>query len=138
MLDWETKESQTFLNVSKITDPFRYKLNITTNQEQHPKVVDIPETFVYISGLNVKTRRVFNDHGRRYLVYRGSIDHREVAVLWRDISGWGEKDFQREKEFIATSKLTEGAEEVLVNGDSLIPAARSLDNDFKTRMFEEL
>jgi len=138
MLDWETKRSATLLNVSKLASPFTYKLNIIVNQEKQEKVLDIPETFSYLLGLNVKTRRVFNDDGRRYLVYRGSIDHREIAVVWRDIAGWLDKDFQRDKEFVIANKLTEDADEIQVNGDSLIPNAHSLDGIFKSRMFGEL
>ena len=32
-------------------------------------------------------------------------------------------------------KLTEGADEVLINGDSFIPNARALEPVFKARMF---
>jgi len=35
----------------------------------------------------------------------------------------------------ADHKLTEGADEVYVNGDSLIPGARALEGLFKARMF---
>jgi adenine-specific DNA-methyltransferase len=138
MLDWEAKQSVTFLNVSKLASPFSYKLNIIVNQQKQEKVVDIPETFSYLFGLNVKTRRVFSDDGRRYLVYCGSIDHREIAVIWRDIAGWQDRDFQRDKKFVAANKIAERADEILVNGDSLIPNAQSLDAIFKSQMFGDL
>jgi adenine-specific DNA-methyltransferase len=135
ILDWETKESDTFLSVAKLASPFTYKLNITEKQESKEKAVDLPETFAYLLGLHVNTRRVYNDNGRRYLVYRGNIDHREIAVIWRDIGGWADKDFSRDKEFVVENKLSQGADEVLVNGESLIPNANSLDPIFKSRMF---
>ena len=58
-------------------------------------------------------------------------------VLWRTTRDWGQKDFEADREFVAKHKLTEGAEDVYVNTDSFIPAARSLDPLFKRRMFEE-
>jgi adenine-specific DNA-methyltransferase len=36
---------------------------------------------------------------------------------------------------VIKQKLTEGADEVFVNGDSLIPNARALEPIFKARMF---
>lgn len=135
MLKWEAKESATLLNVEKLTSPFTYKLRITESQETCEKIVDIPETFAYLLGLHVKTRRALQDKNRRYVVYRGSIDHREVVVIWRDSAGWQKANYERDKEFVAEQKFTEVADEVFVNGDSLIPKARSLDGVFKSRMF---
>jgi adenine-specific DNA-methyltransferase len=138
MLEWETKESPTLLNVQQLASPFSYKLLITDGQETREKVVDIPETFAYLLGLHVARRLVFGDKDRRYVVYRGRIDHRQVVVIWRDTAGWEKKDYERDKAFAAEQKLTEGADEVFVNGDSVIPGARSLDPLFKGRMFAPL
>lgn len=135
MLKWEAKQSATLLNVEKLTSPFTYKLRITEGQETRDKVVDLPETFAYLLGLHVSTRRVFRDKDRRYLVYRGRIDHREFVVIWRNSAEWGKVDFERDKQFVNEQNLTEGADEILVNGDSVIPGARSLDGVFKARMF---
>lgn len=97
--------------------------------------MDIPETFSYLLGLHVSTRRVYDDSGRRYLVYRGRVDHRNVAVIWRETEGWGKADYERDKKFVTEKKLAENADEVFVNRDSLIPSARALEPIFKARMF---
>jgi len=138
MLAWETKESETLLNVEKLASPFSYKLTITGGEEAQDKQVDIPETFAYLLGLNVKTRRVYQDEERYYLVYRGNIDHREIAVIWREMSGWEKEDYERDKQFVEEQKLTEGTDEIFVNGDSHIPKARALESVFKSRMFGSL
>ena len=135
ILEWETKESDTLLNVQNIASPFSYKLKIIEGQESRPKTADLPETFNYLLGQSVKTRRVYHDKDRRYVVYRGSINHREIVVIWRDIADWGKKDFERDKKFTVEQKFTEGADEIFINGDSLIPKAKSLDGIFKSRMF---
>jgi len=135
MLHWETKASETLLNVEKLASPFSYGLTITNGQQTTQKTVDIPETFAYLLGLHVKTRRAHADRDRRYLVYRGCIDHREVAVIWRDTRGWDKNDYERDKKFVADQKLAQGADEVFVNGDSFIPGARALEPVFKSRMF---
>jgi len=135
LLDFETKGSATFLNVEKLASPFSYKLILHGGDETHEKVVDLPETFNYLLGLNVKTRHVHHDKDRRYLVYRGSVDHREVVVIWRETKGWTKKDLERDKKFVAAQKLVDGADEIFVNGDSFIPKAKALEPVFKHRMF---
>ena len=136
MLKWETRHSETLLNVEKLQAPFSYKLHLHRDGETRERTVDLPETFAYLLGLDVQTQRVYDDGGRRCLVYRGTLRNgRTVVILWRDITGWGVEDYEREAAFVAQQKLTAGADEVYVNGDSRIPGARSLDPIFKERMF---
>ncbi len=75
------------------------------------------------------------DGGRRYLVYGGRIDHRQIAVIWRETEGWQKADFERDKRFVAEQKLAESVDGVFVNGDSFISNARALEPIFKARMF---
>jgi len=135
MLKWETRASETLLNVEKLARPFSYKLHIHADGQTREKVVDILETFNYLLGLHVRTRRVHDDDGRRYLVYTGRLGHRLVVVIWRETEGWQKADLERDKKFVAEQKLTEGADEVFVNGDSFIPKAKALEPVFKARMF---
>jgi len=135
MLHWEARKSETLLNVEKLSRPFSYKLHIHADGQTSEKVVDIPETFNYLLGLHVSRRQMVYDKDRRYLVYRGRIDHRDVAVIWRETEGWTKKDLEQDKKFVAGQKLAEGADEVFVNGDSFIPNARALEPVFKARMF---
>jgi len=138
MLDWETKDSYTLLNVEKLASPFDYQLRTAQDGQTTEKVLDLTETFNYLLGLHVKTRKVYQDKDRRYLVYRGTVDQREVVVIWRETKDWGKDDFERDKMFVVEQKLTKGANEVFVNSDSFIPGARSLDPIFKARMFAPL
>jgi adenine-specific DNA-methyltransferase len=135
MLDFETRDSETLLNVEKLSAPFRYKLCLREEGETREVPVDLPETFAYLLGLRVRTRRVHHDGERRYLVYRGSTPERgEVAAIWRDTEGWDEADFDRDRDFVRENSLAEGADEVFVNGDSFIPEARLLEGLFKRLM----
>lgn len=136
MLRWETRHSATLLDVEKLQTPFAYKLRLHRDGETRERLVDLPETFNYLLGLDVQTRKAYNDNGRRYLVYRGALRNgRNVAIIWRETQGWTKEDYERDRDFVAGQKLTDGADEVFVNGDSLIPGAQSLDPIFKERMF---
>ncbi|MBP8625489.1 MAG: site-specific DNA-methyltransferase [Syntrophorhabdales bacterium] len=150
MLRWETRKSETLLNVEKLQSPFTYRLRIHRDGETREQPVDLPETFNYLIGLEVETRRVLpspltptlspEGRGRKdegyYLLYRGTTrDGRRVAVIWRATAGWTEEDYRRERDFVATQKLTDDADEIFVNGDSLIPGAQALEAVFKARMF---
>ena len=139
MLKWETRHSETLLNVEKLDKPFSYQLHIHRDGETRTQAVDLPETFVYLLGLNVRKRQVISDSDRRYLVYHGDTrEGRKVAVIWRAAEGWKEKDYTRDKIFVAAQKLTEGVDDVYVNGDSYIPGARALEPLFKARMFADV
>ena len=138
MLKWETKRSHTLLNVEKLTSPFTYQLQIHINGEIQERTADIPETFNYLLGLNVSTRKVYEDAGRRYLVYRGETREspgRETAVIWRETKGWTPSDFERDRKFVAERKLIQDVDTVYVNGDSCILNAKAVEPIFKTRMF---
>jgi adenine-specific DNA-methyltransferase len=135
MLKWETRASETLLNVQKLAQPFSYKLYIHTDGQMRQKIADIAETFNYLLGLHVTSRKVYYDGGRRYLVYRGRMDSRQIVVIWRETEGWQKADLERDKKFVAERKLTDGVDEVFVNGDSFIPNARALEPLFKARMF---
>ena len=138
MLKWETKQSETLLNAVKLTRPFDYRLRAHANGDTRERTADVPETFAYLLGLNVRTRRVYDDDGRHYLVYRGETREapgRDVTVVWRDTEGWAQEDFARDRQFVAESRLRDGAETLYVNGDSVIPGAKPVEPLFKARMF---
>ena len=136
MLKWETRRSETLLNVERLQNPFSYKLRIHREGETREQPVDLPETFNYLIGLDVEKRQALDDGGRRYLLYRGATrEGRRTAVVWRETRGWTEEDYRRDRDFVSAQKLTEGADDIFVNGDSLIPGACALEAVFKAKMF---
>ncbi|CAN5717777.1 hypothetical protein BH20ACT11_BH20ACT11_09570 [soil metagenome] len=140
MLDFETKGSETLLNVEAMSASFDYKLTLHEDGQTRAMPVDLPETFAYLLGLRVKSRKVYYDGERRYLVYRGATpepERREVATIWRDTQGWEAEDLDRDREFVQQEGLAAETDEVFVNGDSFIPEARPLEPVFKQRMLAE-
>jgi adenine-specific DNA-methyltransferase len=154
MLAFETGGSETLLDTDRLTAPFDYKLEIRDGDESVVKPVDLPETFNFLLGLRVRTRRVLHREVKRgkksgplrYLVLRGRTNphatggEREVVVIWRTTVDWTQEDYQADRAFIDEHALTDGADEVFVNDQSLLrhPNAKSLDPVFKRRMFNEL
>ena len=136
MLRWETKGSATLLNVAALERPFDYKLRLNGNADGEDVAVDLPETFNYLLGLAVRTRRVHDDDGRRYLVYAGRTrDGREAVVIWRNTAGWTPEDRERDRSFVETRGMAAGADDIWMNGDTMVKGARRLDTLFKKRMF---
>lgn len=72
----------------------------------------------------------------RYTITTGG-DTWSIVVIRRETKGWQKAELERDKKFVAGQKLTDGADEVFVNGDSFIPEAKALDPLFKARMFVE-
>ncbi len=137
MLESETKESQTLLNISELQDPFSYKLKIVKDMQPQTQKVDLPETFNYLLGLSVQTRQCLQDGERRYLVYKGIVDQKTVVIIWRETAGWGQENYERDYQFIQEQELIVDIDEVYVNTCSNIPDAKSLDPIFKRLMFSE-
>lgn len=154
MLDFETSGSETLLNTDELVAPFDYKLEIREGDELKVKPVDLPETFNFLIGLRVRTRRVHwrevKKRGKKaekikYLVLRGCTNphatggEREVVVIWRTTQGWTKEDYTADREFIDALDLTKDADEVFYNDDSFLrhPNSKSLDPIFKRRMFNQ-
>ena len=136
-LEWETRGCATRLSESGLDSPFSYGLELAGDDEMRTESVDLPETFAYLAGLRVRTRHIAMDGERRYLVQRGLCGGRETAVIWRDTAGWKQADYDREAEFIKKSGIVEGAGWILVNGNSSLPQAESLNPIFGGAMFSE-
>lgn len=137
VLESDTRESPTLLNISELQNPFSYQLKIVKDMQTEMQDVDLPETFNYLLGLSVQTRKCLQDDDRRYLVYSGTVDQKTVVVIWRETAGWEQADYERDYNFIQEHNLTEGANEVYVNTDSNVPEAKSLDPHFKRLMFSQ-
>ena len=137
LLGSETRESPTLLNIANLQNPFNYQLNIVKGMQTHTQTVDLPETFNYLLGVSVQTRQCLFDDNRRYLVYKGTVGQKAVVIIWRETESWSEQNWKRDHDFIEEQKLTEGADKVYVNTDSIVHGTESLDPLFKRLMFSQ-
>ena len=101
----------------------------------HTKKVDLPETFNYLLGLAVKTRKVYYNQSTKYIVYTGTLrDDRNVIVIWRDTYNWTEQDYANEVNFIREN-IDINAHLVYINGKCYINEIQSLDKLFIELMY---
>jgi adenine-specific DNA-methyltransferase len=130
MLEFETKESKVFLNLDALDNPFDYKLNAEFDNEFKETNIDLIETFNYIAGIQVRSILRLQDQKITYVVVKGLRNDKETIIIWRNKTE--NFDPKKDKEFIKNEILKEEFDEILVNGNSLVEDAKSIDEIFKS------
>ena len=131
MLNWETKQSKTFLNIDELKDPFKYKLKIIENYQQKIVNVDLIETFNYLLGLEIKAYKVLKDNERKYIFVFGEKEGKRITVVWRSIENI---DFEKDKEVIEKHIMDFNPDDVYINGDAVIKNFKPIEPEFKSLM----
>ena len=132
MLNFESKNSNEFLNLSHLDYPFSYKLRFLDNFKNNNSSIDLIETFNYIAGIEVKSIEKKFNQNIPYIFVKGKRNGKKTIIVWRE-KGNG-FDPVKDKEFVEKRIIKEEYEEILVNGNSLIEEARSIDEIFKTNI----
>ena len=136
MLDVESKDSASLLNIDSFEDPFNYKLKIATGSagETKPVTVDLVETFDYLIGLTVH----HIDHIRGFRVVQGTNPNGEkVLIIWRNLKEKSNEDLD---EFFRKQEYNPRDLEfdlIYVNGDNNVENLRREDETWKVRLIEE-
>jgi adenine-specific DNA-methyltransferase len=129
--------SASMLNLAALEHPFRYTIEVLTEDGPRIETVDLVETFNLLYGLHVERMETWvNDKDKRsYRAVKGrGQGERRVLVLWRDMEGL---DPVVERHFLEVKLKAEGSyDEMLINGDTATPGFSSLDGLFK-RLMEE-
>ena len=134
MLDFETRNSATRLNIDDMQDPFNYKIKVLETLGRPPKRVnvDLVETFNYLIGLNVNKIKVIEENERKYLFVLGEVDDVKTLVVWRSLK---DIDFKEDKKVIERIRKELGPDEVYVNGDAGIRDFKQIENEFKSLLW---
>lgn len=135
MLDWETKKSNTFLNIDKLQDPFNYKLKIFSNYLLKTVNVDLVETFNYLLGLFVKKYKVIEAHDRKYIFTYGKKDNQNILIVWRSLK---DIDLQKDKQIIEKEIEKFSPDKIYINGDAIVKNFEPIEPLFKNLMFEQV
>ncbi|KAA0257568.1 site-specific DNA-methyltransferase [Deferribacter autotrophicus] len=135
MLEWETKNSNTFLNLEKLKNPFNYRLKIMEDYQQKEVKTDVIETFNYLLGLHVSKYRILEDNDRKYVFVFGEKEGKRIAIVWRSIE---DIDFEKDKEVIEENIKDFEPDETYINGEALVKNFRHIEPLFKSSMFEKV
>jgi adenine-specific DNA-methyltransferase len=129
--------SVSMLQTERLDHPFRYALDVLTDDGAEARVVDLVETFNWLLGLDVRRVRRWEHAKREYRTIEGrDRAARRVLVVWRDTD---RLDPKAERAFLEkkVEELTTDAapfDTMLINGDCAVPGFASLDGMFKQLM----
>ena len=134
MLEAESRDSSSLLNVSEFVNPFEYRLRVRNgnNGETKPVKVDLVETFNYLLGLRVSHIDFING----FRIVQGTSPAGEnVLVIWRNTK---QKSNAELDTFFEQAYKTAGlkADLIYVNGDNNLENLRRADETWKVRMIE--
>jgi len=137
ILDFETKDSQTFLNIDNMEDPFNYKLKIIEEYQQKEVNIDLQETYNYIIGLKVNKIKFLKnqeDNNRQYLFITGERKNNKVLVVWRNRKNLAP---EKDRNFIKKYFELEDFNEIHINGDSVLSHQNIIiiEAEFKKLLF---
>ncbi|MGC8651545.1 MAG: site-specific DNA-methyltransferase, partial [Minisyncoccia bacterium] len=135
MLEWETKNSNTFLNLESLKNPFNYKLKIIENYQQKEVKTDVIETFNYLLGLNVSRYKVLEDNGKKYVFVFGKKDEKNVVIVWRSME---DIDLEKDRKIIEDNVKDFNPDEIYINGDATVKGFKVIEPLLKKLMFEEV
>ena len=167
MLDVETRESPSLLNIQAFSDPTAYKLMVKRpgSDESKEVNVDLLETFNYLIGLTVEhiaAPQVFSAEFERdaeqRLMLNGRLkqdaegpywfrtvtgttpDGQKTLVIWRKLTGSPEEDnLVLDEWFTRQGYSTKDSEFQLiyVNGDCTLENLKTAEDTWKVRLLEE-
>lgn len=134
MLDVETRDSPSLLNVEQFKDPWNYELKITRNDEAKRVKVDLVETFNWLLGLRVKTMSRVRGV---YVVTGLNPQDEKVLVLWRKLE---ETNNEKLDDWFEKSQYSTREQEfdlIYVNGDNHLENLRKDEETWKVRLIEQ-
>ena len=105
---------------SNFVNPFAYTLSVVRDGARKPESADLPETFNYLIGLRVASRRRIDG----VLAISGvDAENRQCLLLWRNLE---ETDHRALEAWFARNRpqLPEALDLVYVNGDQTLNAIR--------------
>lgn len=160
MMDFESKESDSLLNIEKLAHPFDYTMKITRAQECKDQKIDLVETFNYLIGLTVTSNGALQGYdatfstdtskpltatiksGTTYRIKMIEGTNRageRVLVIWRDLTGDIEKDNAVLDAFFAkkhVNPLDFEYKTIYVNGDNNLQNIKTEDENWKVILIE--
>ena len=134
MLDVESRASRSLLDVDAFQSPERYQLRVEREGETRLESVDLPETFNWLIGLNVK--RVDVIRGVR-VIDGTDPEGIRILVLWRNLDEIGNDELTTWFKKQGYNTQDQEYELVYVNGDNNLENLRRPDQTWKVQLIEQ-
>lgn len=136
MLDVESRENPSLLNIERFEDPFNYKLNIATGSagETKPTVIDLVETFNYVIGLRVTS---INDVRGVRVVAGMNPQGERVLILWRNTKALDNDALDAWFREQGYNTKDQEYDVIYVNCDNNLETLRRADQTWKVRLIED-
>lgn len=135
-LELETRGSKTLVNIAAMQNPWAYTLKVWdgfTYDTEQP--VDLIDTFNYLIGLHVQKYFTWDTKGKKYVfVWGWNNEQKKSLVIWRDITGWKEKEYEKDQEYIESRLPQFEYDNLYINGQSTLPGSQMIEDIFKTKM----
>ncbi len=135
-LEFETRDSQTFVNIEAMFDPWNYKLRVwdgfTYDTEQ---AIDILETFNYLIGLHMQKCITKEINDKRYqFVYGNDNGNKHILAVWRNIKDWHLEDYKSDAQVLKKELASFSYDLLYINGQAHFEGYLPTEEVFKNRM----
>ena len=130
-LDVETRDSPTFLQVTRFQNPFGFYVTVYHPAEASQVPVDLVDSFHYWCGVQVE-KVLFREHqSRSYVLVLGNMNGESSLIIWRPVENL---DFDTEKEWLETIIAQYHPRKVYINGDCALTDVLSIEEEMKARL----
>lgn len=134
MLDNETKNSSSLLNIDMFANPFNYNMKINNGTETKIQSVDLVETFNYLLGLHVETMDFIQGC---YLIEGYVRDSAKILVIWRNTEEVSNDMLNDILKKLDINSRDSEYDLIYVNGDNHIENLKMGESKWKVRLIEE-
>lgn len=136
LLEFETRDSQTLVNTENMKNPWKYELRIWDGYSYDSrKSVDLVETFNYLIGLHVEKVITREFNRLKYQFIQGvNKDNRRILVVWRNVKGWNENDFTKDREVLQSELKDFTYDQIYLNGQAHLENYMLIEEVFKNKM----
>ncbi|NOX89037.1 MAG: site-specific DNA-methyltransferase [Calditrichaeota bacterium] len=132
IIDWNDDRGDVLLNLDLIESPFKYELRMLKAYQKQFANVDMIETFNYLSGVKINSIKLINSDQQNYYFIFGNKDSRRIMIVWRNTN---DPNPERDREVIEEQAKRFNADEIYVNGGCLNKGWKSIESEFKARLF---
>lgn len=135
-LEFETRDSQTFVNIEAMFDPWNYRLKVWDGfNYDTEQAVDILETFNYLIGLHMQKCITKEINGKRYqFVYGNDNSNKRILAAWRNIKNWNLKDYEIDSRVLKDELASFNYDLLYINGQAHFEGYIPIEEVFKNRM----